>query len=865
MQNMNLNYLTFLLICILSSTSFSQHEKSERAYQLLERCFNLTYSNPDSVLIYSIDIISSGQQLHDPILEAGGYAELGNAVRTKGQAEKSLIYYFKAISILGDSDKEKSKKASVYSAIGNAYYMMGDFNQATFNYQKSYHLKTEVEEWLSSAMVASQLVGIYAVQSKIDSAFVYARLAEPILVSEGKDGYRANLYNSIGAAHQMNGNLDSALFYFLKAELFFKKSELELQLISTYFNIGNVLYELGQYQKAISYFKISLPLLEKFPNVNQEFLCFEGMTKSAEAMNNFEAAFEYKKIQDSLQLVINKEKEQSAIQKMEEKFLLAEQEKILSQQQIEIQQKDLDLAKANEKFYRILTFGILFIGATLIFLLWFWFKKKSQDAIQKEKEKFFANIMHEIRTPLALITGPAENLKGELSDSDREKNMELITRNSKRLTNLVNQLLDSAKIDSGKFVLTKQSGNLSVFLREIIEDFEMAAMQKSIRINFQEIDTNRIVRSDFDALQKIISNLISNAIKYSPHKTEINIVACCNDNNFILKVTDQGVGISKADQTEIFERFSRGKNSGMSGGVGIGLSLVKQLLDLLQGKIFLESSVGKGSTFEVHIPVEFSDIKVDLRSLEQDAKIVLLVEDDADMRTFIQDVLMKENLHVIVAENGIKALEVLNDTMPDIILSDVMMPEMDGITLIEKVRSNPLFEHLPFILLSAKHAAETKISGLTKGADLYLEKPFNPSELILTVKNLMTTLEKSKEKFDTQLKQELSFEERIHSDDAYIQKLNAEIIKEMDNADFSVEELADRLAISRSQLHRKIKSLTGKSISQYVRIIRLEKAHDLLKQNAGNVTEVAYSTGFSSQSYFTKCFTEHFGKSPSEI
>lgn len=175
MQNMKLNYLTFLLICILSSVSFSQPEKSERAYQLLERCFNLTYSNPDSVLIYSLDIISAGQQLHDPILEAGGYAELGNAVRTKGQAEKSLIYYFKAISILGDSDKEKSKKASIYSAIGNAYYMMGDFNQATFNYQKSFQLKTEVKEWLSSAMVASQLVGIYAVQSKIDSAFVYAR------------------------------------------------------------------------------------------------------------------------------------------------------------------------------------------------------------------------------------------------------------------------------------------------------------------------------------------------------------------------------------------------------------------------------------------------------------------------------------------------------------------------------------------------------------------------------------------------------------------------------------------------------------------------------------------------------------------
>ncbi|MNX98340.1 Response regulator MprA [compost metagenome] len=244
--------------------------------------------------------------------------------------------------------------------------------------------------------------------------------------------------------------------------------------------------------------------------------------------------------------------------------------------------------------------------------------------------------------------------------------------------------------------------------------------------------------------------------------------------------------------------------------------------------------------------------------------MLLLVEDDPDMAAFSISVLW-EDFRVIHVDNGQKAIDSIRENLPDMVLSDIMMPEKDGFELLQEIRANELTNHLPVVLFSAKASAESRLEGLQHGADAYIPKPFSPEELKLTVRNLFNTVQRNKTNYQASVQSEKTFEERVHSPNTYVNKVIECIISHISDADYSVNELADELAVSRSQLHRKLTALTGFSTTAFISMIRLEKAKDLLLNNAGNITEIAYQCGFNSQSYFTKTFTEYFGKSPSQF
>lgn len=330
----------------------------------------------------------------------------------------------------------------------------------------------------------------------------------------------------------------------------------------------------------------------------------------------------------------------------------------------------------------------------------------------------------------------------------------------------------------------------------------------------------------------------------------------------MIEVRDNGRGIPKKEQKKVFKRFYRGTNAEV-GGTGIGLALVKELVELANGTIQLESTTA-GTTFSVTLPVRETVRTTEITALKGDTPVLLLAEDDHDMAAFSTAVL-KEDFQIIRVSNGQQALETITTQLPDIVLSDVMMPQKDGIALLQEIKSTELTNHIPVVLFSAKASLESRLQGLAHGADAYIPKPFSPEELKLTLQNLLTTIQRNKEAYKDSVQSEATFEERIKSTNAYVNKAIDQVIKNIDNPDYSVNELSDDMAVSRSQLHRKLVALTGFSTTNFIRMIRLEKAKDLLENNAGNITEIAYKCGFNSQSYFTKSFTEYFGKSPSQM
>ncbi len=335
-----------------------------------------------------------------------------------------------------------------------------------------------------------------------------------------------------------------------------------------------------------------------------------------------------------------------------------------------------------------------------------------------------------------------------------------------------------------------------------------------------------------------------------------------------IEVADTGSGIPAKDLPHVFTRFYQATNAKQTGGTGLGLSLTKELVDLLQGTITINSQIGKGTSLFVQIPLENEAAVATPAETEEGEEncLVVLVEDDKEVLNFITSILQKEKITVHSVSNGEEGLKRINQFIPDIVLTDVMMPVMDGLELAKKVKSNPVTSHIPVIGLSAKASQESKIQGLDAGMDAYLSKPFYPNELILVINNLVQTIRNNQNKYKEQLKEEEKpYKERIKGNDEYIGKALEILDSNMDNSEFSVNELADALFISRSQLHRKIKSLTGLSTTHFIRTVKLEKAKDLLKTNSGNVTEVAYMCGFSSQSYFTKSFTDYFGAPPSNF
>lgn len=529
---------------------------------------------------------------------------------------------------------------------------------------------------------------------------------------------------------------------------------------------------------------------------------------------------------------------------------------------------------------------------------------ESLKELDEMRTTFFANISHELRTPLTLILGQIESLKSEFTEDGPSQKLDMAMRNASRLHQLVNQLLDVAKIEAGKMPLQASQSDIISFLKKLFVSFESLAAQRQLGMRFYAAEEAIDVYFEPEKMEKIFLNLVSNAIKFTPDGGEVSVQIRqkvrqkeVDEQALVeIEVRDSGIGIPDDQLPFIFDRFFQvdsGKTRDYE-GTGIGLSLAKELVELHQGTISVTSKEGLGTVFSVHLPLgrshltegqivlhdanafstSTSENTTDLSDVAEkastssngkpDHQLVLIVEDNADMRTYIRENLDQE-YEVLEAVDGQQGFEIARETVPDLIVSDVMMPAVDGYELSQKIRADELTCHIPIVMLTARAAEEAKLEGLESGVDAYLTKPFSTRELQVRVRKLieMRRLLREQQEHPLQIR---SSEVAVTSvDEAFLERLQTIVEEHLAEEDFQVESLCREIGVSERQLYRKLKALLNCTPAAYIRLLRLDRAKQLLEKNAGTVSEITFQVGYANTSAFARAFKEAYGKSPSEI
>lgn len=511
------------------------------------------------------------------------------------------------------------------------------------------------------------------------------------------------------------------------------------------------------------------------------------------------------------------------------------------------------------------------------------FKREEEKMFFKKKLEFFTDMAHEIRTPLTLITAPLDLiLDDKVEKSDIPSQLRIMKKNSDRLQVLIDHLLDFRRIESDSFKLTKRRIDLVNFIEDLYSRFSGLAIKKGILIEFISEENEIYLDADTEALTKIFSNLLFNSLKFARTKVIIGIQTEFNsaENNLevFVSVKDDGIGIPRNHEKDIFNRFFKVVEGEYEynnlGGTGIGLSIAKLLTEMHGGRLEVESVQGESTVFKVALRVnefdqntflttDYADIS---SSIDESNKVhLLIVEDSSDLLSFLVNTFKKENFAVFEAKNGVEALEIINSKRVDIVVSDIMMPKMSGLDLSKQIKENSEISHIPVILLSAKSDVESKIEGLEIGADAYITKPFKFKHVLAMVNNLLGSREQLRKKYLNEPFTKITSLAHNNHDKKFVEKVVSIIEQHLSDLNFSVEYLSSELAMSRSGLHKKLKTITGQSPNELIRTIRLKKAVLLLQEGEKNISEVSYLTGFNSSSYFTKCFTEQFNKTPSHF
>lgn len=520
--------------------------------------------------------------------------------------------------------------------------------------------------------------------------------------------------------------------------------------------------------------------------------------------------------------------------------------------------------------------------------------QKVESATQA-KLRFFTNISHEIRTPLTLINAPLHKISKELPASYGylHADLKMVQRNADRLLTLINQLMDFRKLELGMVDLSVSETDIVLLVSEVYKAFQPLARQKNISFGISNDQKSQLIWVDVDKINKVLFNVVSNAFKFTPENGQIKIHVATKQNEFVeIQVSDTGPGITPGKEQQIFERFFQQKEHRHM-GTGIGLSLTKEFLDLHSGKIAVKNRLSCGSCFEITLKkgkshfsdeelvsqhtIDYEAIKPVLSDARASDKVILnhtrisgisktvmIVEDDSELRSFINRNLAPDYF-IIEAKDGLDALEILKVEQPDLILTDVMMPEIDGIELTKRVKSSLTTSHIPIIMLTARTSQEQKIEGIENGADAYIEKPFNLDYLNIRIKKLLESRDSLQQYFQSHLKIPL---EEINSynslDKNFLAKIESIMGSNYQNSEFSVEEFGDLLSISRIHLYRKIKALTGLSPIDYVNKYRLKRSRELLGNETNNIIGVAFEVGYSSAAYFSKKFRDEFNMTPTE-
>jgi signal transduction histidine kinase/DNA-binding response OmpR family regulator len=793
-----------------------------------------------------VDSLHKKQPLRPDII-AAAYQSLGNVYLELKEYDAAEEYYLKA-------NRQFEKMAG-----GGTFY----FNTTNVFLGQVYFHKGQVEK--ADSLLSKTLL-------------FYDQIKEERTVAE--------ISNYLGLIHLKKGNLDSAQRYFQNALNFQRKNDYSLEAGQSAMQLGKLNIEKGKPNLAIEYLEQALTFNRDIKNSTLNQNVYSLLAVAYAKQGNYKAAFTNsqlaRKINDSIQQSQSAEK----IKEIEGIYQTESRDK-----EIALLTAENELAEQQRKNQQYVLWGILAIIAIVAGFVFFQFRNRQKTTkklreLDRAKSTFFANISHEFRTPLTLIKGPIEDYlqSGKLELSER-KNLQSALRNTQRLKDLVDQLLALAKLESGSLKMNIQPANLPDFITAQAEAFTFSCGEKNIAFKIEVETDTKEDWFDQDILEKILYNLIGNAIKYTPENGRIILRGNRHGNRFVISVANSGNYIPLQLQQKIFTRFYQSdcKNP----GTGIGLALTKDLVAIHRGSISVESEENGLTEFTVELPrnkVAFENELIFIPENEngisetnypkpliekeivapEEAPVLLVIDDSQDIRDYLCSIF--EDAYVVkTAANGKQGFALAVETIPDIVISDVMMPEEDGFTFTKHLKEHQLTSHIPVILLTAKTQITSKLEAMGIGADAYVTKPFNSQLLKATAQNLLDNRRKLQERF-SQEAMVISKDIAVSSEDEkFFERMQKVLDAHLTQPDFSAEMFSAEMGVSRMQLYRKLKALTSQTPSEFIRSQRLKLAVSLLRSNKISISEIGYTVGFNDPSYFTKCFKQEFGCSPSHF
>lgn len=812
------------------------------------------------------------------------------AIYLRRQAEyyiKKEDYQSALTQLLQISKIELTRETSIHcnalTNIGWIYEHLSYPERAKIYYLKAFNVakKIEAKRFFNFCKLKLAHIELFNLNNPHKALEEYKQLEEEY---KNSNKYQEGvLYGTMGYAYVLTNKQEEALHYLKKSQNFFEKTgdSIYLCLPYTYFTHYYNKYE--QYENAIQSGETALKIIE---NKNlfkaRKLILLDKLAESYMAIGDKDKAYDLLKELNDIKTTLETKKNNIA-------FIESQQENKENQEKLQIVELKNQILNKNRTQY---IFSLFLVGAILILTLFFYRNRQKTNIKLREidalKTNFFTNISHEFRTPLTLISSPIQETLEELDlSNEKRKHFEIAQRNTKRLSSLVDQLLELSKIDSGNRKLLLQKNSPTQMIAAWCESFLYLAEQKNI--NFKTDIQNKEVKVWFDreALENIIVNLLGNAIKYTPEKGEILLQVSIENNFLRIKVRNSGQGLENKQIKTIFNRFYQ--TDGQNEGAGIGLSLVKELTELHGGKVSVASEVNKWSLFEVSLcldkeklknaeiretidplPIvtpldeETKELQEEITGQDNELPILLIVEDNADVRTLLTDTFKKE-YEVVQAVNGEEGVLKALDIIPDIIISDLMMPIKDGIALTNTLKNDERTSHIPVILLTAKAGDENELTGIETGADDYITKPFNQKIL----KSKTASLVALRKKLQSRYSQEVILKPKdiaiTSVDEKFLERVQTILDEKLKTSTFTIEDFSKTMNMSRMQLHRKLKALTGLSASEFVKSQRLKLAVQILTNSDINISEVGYTAGFNDHAYFSKCFKEAYNCTPSEF
>jgi signal transduction histidine kinase/DNA-binding response OmpR family regulator/Tfp pilus assembly protein PilF len=837
---------------------------------------------------------------------ADGLTNLGIAYENLGDYVEALECYLQCLKIDEEANYEFGI-ASDYGCLGNVYGKLGNTEKANDFLEKAIALSRKLgdEDFLASNLTNH---GILLKNMKhYEKAFTLQHEALALFKKTGNARGIGTVYQNIGSIHQAKGEYTKALSVFDQSLKALPEGNID-GLITNYHAMAEIYLTLKQYPLALTYAKKAFGYATRIKMLENEVKITKLISDIYRAQKNYPQALEFHQLYITYKDSLSNTEKDRQIRDLQAKYETETKEKEITSLTQERELQKASLEAKNRTQYALLAGLIIIIAAAVIIfrnnrskqearrlLLDEQLKRQHLEAerfkeLDHLKSRFFANIAHEFRTPLTLIQGPVENLLQETKNTTQKDQLLLVRNNASRLVKLVNQLLDLSKLEAGAVKFDYVSEDVIHFLKAHTYAFQSVADQKDIAIEFYADPSAFIMQFDRDKLEKIFSNILSNAFKFTPANGRVKVQASITEKILKVIIRDSGPGIPEDDLPYVFNRFYQSETVSRSTlGSGIGLELTKELVELCGGTIGVTNNMNGGAEFSFTLPAELTEVAVnnashasnhvalavdDLRASNtltkenqssENQELVLVIEDNDDVRDFIVSS-MQTSYRVITAANGAIGIDMALELIPDLIITDVMMPVLGGLDVCKKLKDDVKTSHIPVIMLTAKADLESKIEGLQSGADDYLAKPFNTKELLTRIHNLITLRRKLQVKFSTedfnspQVTDEVPLKERL-----FISKLRETIEEHLAEEEYSVENLSRDMAMSRMQLHRKVKALTDKSTGMYMRSIRLLHGKQLLEAGLYTVSEVSFRVGFNSPTYFSTCFSEEFGFPPSEL